>query len=212
LKTIVSDYQYFPSVTIVSALTNVKHIHFDSYETYQKGGFRNRCEVLGANGVVQLIIPLAGGRTQKGLISEVKIDYREDWPKSHFRTLLSCYNRSAFFEYYRDGLERIFQSRTTWLVDWNMACFEWLLSALKLDVQVGKTGAFKKEYASAEYWDLRGVLNPANRNLPGIKPVQYSQVFEQEGRFIAGLSVLDLLFCEGPGATIILQQMVQESI
>jgi hypothetical protein len=204
-----SDYQYFPSVTLVSALTYSKHIYFESYETYQKGGFRNRCEVLGPNGVVQLIIPLVGGRTQKRLISEVKILYREDWPKSHFRTLLSCYNRSAFFEYYRDELERLFQRRTTWLVDWNMLCFEWLVSVLKLEVQVGTTDSFKKEYVAAEYRDLRGVLNPSKRNLPGIKPVQYAQVFEQEDRFIGGLSVLDLLFCEGPGATRILQQMVQ---
>ena len=212
MKIILSDYQYFPPVTLISALTDAKHIHFESYETYQKGGFRNRCEVLGANGVVQLIIPLAGGRTQKRLISEVKIDYREDWQKSHFRTLMSCYNRSAFFEYYRDQLERIFQQRTTWLVDWNMLCFEWLVSVLKLDVQVGKTDSFKKEYGSAEYRDLRGMLNPSNRNLPGIKPVQYAQVFEQQELFIAGVSVLDLLFCEGPGATMILQQMVQENI
>ena len=62
--TLIFDYQYFPNVTLFSALTNVKHIDFESYETYQKGGFRNRCEVLGANGIVQLIIPLSGGRTQ----------------------------------------------------------------------------------------------------------------------------------------------------
>src|SRR5688572_29637722 len=195
--TIITDYQYFPPVTLISALTKMKHIDFESYETYQKGGFRNRCEVLGANGVVQLIIPLSGGRTQKRLITEVKIDYREDWPRSHFRTLLSCYNRSAFFEYYRDDLERLFKNRSIWLVDRNLACFEWLLSALKIDVQVGKTDSFKKEYPRAEYRDLRGVLDPAHRNLPWIKPVPYVQVFREEGEFIPGLSVLDMIFCEG---------------
>ena len=91
------ESQYFPPVTLISALSSIKYIDFESYETYQKGGFRNRCEVIGSNGLVQLVIPLVGGRTQKRLIRDVKIDYKEDWPKSHFRTLLSCYNRSAFF-------------------------------------------------------------------------------------------------------------------
>src|SRR6478672_2910067 len=111
---IVSEYQYFPPIDVFSTLTLEKHIKFETYETYQKGGFRNRCEVLGSNGTIQLVIPLVGGRTQKSMITDVKIDFREDWPKSHSRTLLSCYNRSAFFEYYRDELERLFQKRTPW--------------------------------------------------------------------------------------------------
>ena len=129
---ILSEYQYFPPVALISTLIDKKYVDFELYETYQKGGFRNRCEVLGSNGVVQLVIPLVGGRTQKRLIRDVKIDYKEDWPKSHFRTLLSCYNRSAFFEYYRDGLERIFQARSPWLVDWNLTCLEWLISVRSL--------------------------------------------------------------------------------
>src|SRR6186997_3267610 len=119
---IITEYQYFPTVSLLSALRKIKYINFESYETYQKGGFRNRSEVLGSNGVIQLVIPLVGGRTQKLPITDVKIDFREDWQRSHFRTLLACYNRSAFFEYYRDGLDRLFQRRLNWLVEWNMSC------------------------------------------------------------------------------------------
>jgi hypothetical protein len=208
--TILSEYQYFPSVTLLSALTISKHIDFESYETYQKGGFRNRCEVLGSNGIIQLVIPLVGGRTQKRFINEVKIDFREDWRRSHFRTLLSCYNRSAFFEYYREELERLFEKRISWLVDWNLACFEWLVSVLKLEVVIGKTGSFEKEYSNQEFLDLRGMLAPGHRTLPVVKPVTYAQVFSEQMPFTPGLSVLDLLFCEGPGAQQILKQMVLE--
>src|SRR6478609_2043496 len=134
---LIIDSQYFPAVSLFSALINDSHVNFESYETYQKGGFRNRCEVVGRNGVIELVVPLVGGRTQKRLITEVKIDYRENWQRSHLRTLQSCYNRSAFFEYYSDGLERLFQTRETWLFDWNLCCFEWLVSVIKLEVSIG---------------------------------------------------------------------------
>ena len=139
----------------------------------------------------------------------MKIDYKEDWPKSHFRTLLSCYNRSAFFEYYRDELERIFQARSPWLVDWNLACLEWLISVLNLDIMVGKTGSFQFEYPSSEYLDFRGLLDPANRILPNVSAVPYTQVFAERAGFVPGLSILDLLFCEGPGSKKILKQMAR---
>ena len=207
---IITEYQYFPTVSLLSALIKIKHINFESYETYQKGGFRNRSEVLGSNGVIQLVIPLVGGRTQKLQITDVKIDFREDWQRSHFRTLLACYNRSAFFEYYRDGLDRLFQRRLNWLVEWNMSCLEWVISVLKFDMVIGKTTSFEPGYSSEEYADFRGILNPKNRMLPGVKPIYYPQVFSSQGGFVPGISILDLIFCEGPRAGEILKKMLTE--
>jgi hypothetical protein len=210
--TLIIDLHYFANTSLFSTLINNKYINFESYESYQKGGFRNRCEVIGRNGIVQLIVPLAGGRTQKRIITEVKIDYREDWQRSHFRTLLSCYNRSPFFEYYRDDLERIFQTRCSWLVDWNLVCFEWLLSVLKLEISIDKTTSFQATYSSPDFKDYRGFLDPKHRFLPGINPVEYDQVFVDQLGFVPGLSILDLLFCEGPETSNILKKMNSDSI
>jgi hypothetical protein len=43
--------------------------------------------------------------------------------------------------------------------------------------------------------------------LPGIKPIYYPQVFPQQADFVPGISILDLIFCEGPRAGEILEKM-----
>ncbi|HSB93084.1 MAG TPA: WbqC family protein, partial [Flavitalea sp.] len=127
--------------------------------------------------------------------------------RAHFRTLLSCYNRSAFFEHYRDGLEVLFQKDTSWLVEWNLACFEWVIDQLKLDVIVGKTSSFQSKYEDTQHHDFRGLLRPGHYAVPGISTVEYAQVFMERSAFVPGLSILDMLFCEGPRASRILKQM-----
>ena len=93
-----------------------------------------------------------------------------------------------------------------------MTCLEWLISVLKLDIMVGKTSSFRLEYPASEYLDFRGILDPANRILPNVSAVPYTQVFTERAGFVAGLSILDLLFCEGPGAQSILKQMAREEM
>jgi hypothetical protein len=121
--------------------------------------------------------------------------------------LLACYRRSPFFEYYEEGLRKLFSSKCGWLVDWNLACMDWTLSAMKTEVVINKTSSFKDLYDPSGYLDFRNLLTPQSRLLPGIKDVPYKQVFGEEGVFIQGLSILDLLFCEGPRATDFLKLM-----
>jgi hypothetical protein len=206
---LIVDSQYFSSVILYKILYNYSNIVFEQCETYQKMSFRNRCQIAGALGVLELSVPLAGGRSQKGLTREVRIAGGRTWQDQHWKTIVSCYNRSPWFEYYRDGLEGLYQRPVDFLVDWNLSCFEWTLGVLGLNRTVGFTSEYRRDYAPEEGADWRGKLIPRDREKGGTAKAgaqawpaasRYRQVFEERIGFLPNLSILDLLFCEGKEA------------
>lgn len=203
---------------------NFSNIVFEQYENYQKMSFRNRCRIAGAEGAIDLSIPLLQGRDQKTLMKDVRISDRQPWQAQHWKTMVSCYSRSPWFEFYRDELEGVYKKRVGFLLDWNLVCFEWSLGVLGLSIPVTLTDRYQKDYETGggvtppESVDARGRILPKNGtvilsggagasagsgelfasagalNRPAIK---YRQVFEERVGFIPNLSILDLLFCEG---------------
>jgi hypothetical protein len=210
------DLQYFAPIISYKISYNFSNIIFEQYENYQKMSFRNRCQIAGAEGVIELSVPLLNGRDQKTLMKDVRISTRQPWQAQHWKTIVSCYNRSPWFDFYQDELEQLYRRRFDFLMDWNGACFEWSLKALGLPISVTLTESYQKNYEGDEYADWRGRIMPKNRadiwaalwgdktagenpaEKTGVKP--YYQVFAERTGFIPNLSILDLLFCEGKQA------------
>lgn len=162
--------------------------------------FRNRCLVAGANGVQALTVPVEGGREQKAIYKDIRIDEREDWRKRHWRTLFSAYGKAPFFEHYGADLEALLQLRKTYLVDWNLAVLEWLSARLKVPIpEVLEPSPGGKVIPDL---DLSDRIRPANYADPkvGIEAPTYAQVFQERHGFLPNLSVLDMLLCLGPEA------------
>lgn len=205
---LVTDLQYFPSIILYKISNNVSNIIFEQYESYQKMSFRNRCEIAGSQGRIHLSIPLEKGRDQKALMKEVRIANAYSWQDRHWKTILACYSRSPWFEFYRDELEQLYRKRFDFLLDWNLACFEWTCRALALSVRVAFTEAWRPHYEEENWLDIRGQLLPKNiREGSAPPPVIYRQVFEEITGFIPHLSILDLLFCEGQRARSLLARV-----
>jgi len=187
--------------------------------------FRNRCRIVGAEGVIDLSIPLVRGRDQKALMKDVRISAAQPWQSQHWKTILSCYSRSPWFEFYRDELEGLYGKQWDFLLDWNLACFEWTVRILGISIPVSLTGSYEKEYALDQVTDWRGKILPKHRagntaglsegmtrlsaGMTGLRDAgsaddsgmpPYRQVFGERIGFIPNLSVLDLLFCEGKQA------------
>ncbi len=160
--------------------------------------FRNRCVVAGANGPINLSVPIEGGRNSKLPMKEVRIRNQERWQTNHWRTIFSAYNRSPWFEHFAAELEELYTRRFNFLVDWNMACFGWTADKMAINTPVSLSEVFIKNYPEDEYLDWRGRYIPAMiHNLDEEAPA-YRQVFEERHGFIPNLSVLDFLFCHGP--------------
>jgi len=202
-STIIIENQYFTSINCINYLFKHSHINILLFEPYRKMSFRNRCVVAGSNGLINLSVPVENGRDQKRVYKDVRISYSTDWQKQHWRTLTSCYSKSAFFEFYGPGVEKFFLKKEIFLFDLNLGILDWLKTVLrfKAEIMVMDDELFLKEETSIV--DLRDRWLPKNFQQPAEDGFdkKYFQVFESRIGFQPNLSILDLLFNEGPNAS-----------
>lgn len=196
IEILLIDLQYFASLNWYKKAYHYKYIIFTESDWHVKMSFRNRLWLSGADGLLSLSIPLEASRNEKQLYKDVKIA-PGNWAISHFRTITSCYNRSPWLEYYRDELAVLYATPQRFLWDWNLACFNWLNQHLPLPGGYYPAGSTRR----VKEIDARNYFRPGNKaEWLGEESQEYTQVFEDRVGFIPGLSILDLLFCEGPSA------------
>src|SRR5882724_857255 len=155
---LLTECQYFSPAILFKESINYSNIEFDVYEPYQKMSFRNRCVIAGSNGPVNLSLPLLEGREQKKPMKEVRIDNRRRWQEQHWKTIVSCYNRSPWFQFYTDEMEELYRTEYELLADWNMACWNWVTGNLKLPVTSSITTRYQAACDPEKYVDFRGRL------------------------------------------------------
>ena len=195
---LIIENQYLSPVYFYSILNKVSHVIFEQYDNYQKMSFRNRCVVAGPSGAISLSIPLQGGRDQKIISRDVKIANRYNWQDQHWRTILSCYSRAPWFEYFAPRLEKYYRTQYESLTEWNLDLFKLMLSMLELHVEIGTTENWEDGYDQYEYIDLRNQILP--RNYKNFLCQEYQQFFTEKTGFMSNLSILDILFCKGKNA------------
>lgn len=186
---------YFSPIIQYVAISKSKEIVFEVEDNFQKQTYRNRCYIYTADGKHLLNVPIQHGKGIKQKTKEVKIDYKDDWHKLHLKTLKTAYSSSPFFEFYIDDLLPIFEKRTPFLLDLNLKCHKFIMDALQLEISTSKTTVYHKEVTVLDARSLAIAKSNHKFNLD-----RYIQVFEQNHGFISNLSILDLLFMEGPNA------------
>jgi len=192
---------YFPNISHFVAIANAQSILFEVEDNYQKQTFRNRTVIYGANGTLILSIPVVFTQKNRQKFRDVKIANETNWQLQHWKSLQSAYRTSPFFEFYEDELLSLFNNKETYLLDYNFKCLDIICDCLQLELNFAKTESYKK-ITSAET-DLRNLINTSQK-----KPQQfdtYTQVFSNKHGYINNLSILDLLFNEGPNTVNYLQ-------
>ena len=194
---------YFPNLVHFVAMVNADTVYFEVCDNYQKQSFRNRTEIYGANGKLALTVPVSYTQKNRQLYKEVKIANDNKWQLQHLKSLQSAYSMSPFFEFYIDDLMPLFEKQFDYVLDFNLKCFEVLLECLQLDITTKETSIFKKNPEDKR--DFRSLIN---RNYK-VKPFEtYTQVFSEKHSFISNLSILDLLFNEGPNVALYLKRQM----
>lgn len=185
-------------------------IYLEACENFQKQSYRNRCRFYAADGVQTLSLPIVHeGGTHKQPISEAKVDYSKPWILQHKRAITSAYGTSAYFEYYQDELFAILDSKPERLFDLNLALVRFFIEKTGLCVDLRVTEDYTRE-APEGVEDLREVIHPKRPNailsdLELGKP--YFQVFAPKYGFQKDLSIMDLLFNEGPDSILYLKKL-----
>jgi hypothetical protein len=185
---------YLPPIAFFVSIVETKRITVEQHENYLKQTYRNRCHILSANGILPLSIPVIKTDGNHTKLINIQISNINNWQLNHWRAIESAYNKSPFFLYYRDELETFYLRKFNNLLEFNSELLSFLLRKIGLKIEI----IFSDDFLSIqnEENDLRFKFSPKKEEV--IQFPHYYQVFEEKFGFIPNLSIIDLLFNEGP--------------
>lgn len=169
---------------------------FEVEEHFLKQTYRNRATILSPHGKLDLIIPVIKGASSLGhtKFKDVQISYDSRWQNLHWRSFESCYRSSAYFEYYEAEFRTFFEKQPKYLIDLNTGLLAWILQKLKKPAELNFSNQFKPYGSYTD--DYRLNYNPKKEL--NLDHKIYFQVFDDRNGFQKNMSIVDLLFNQGP--------------
>jgi hypothetical protein len=200
MKKVLLPVAYLPALEYFKYLLSADEVLIELHETYPRQSWRNRCSILTAHGILDLIIPVTRPNGKHSKTGDVCICNRENWQKKQWRSIVNAYNKSPFFFYYRDLLHPVFHSKEhVKLWEYNHALLQAVTDELGMKTNIAYTEYYS--HHSEDYDDMRKVLTPKIHRRPDFQRIEwpaYQQVFSDRHGFAANLSIIDLLFNKGP--------------
>ncbi|MEF9987089.1 MAG: WbqC family protein [Bacteroidales bacterium] len=204
INTCLLSTAYFPPIEYFIAIANSNATLIELEETYQKQSYRTRCHINSGNGLLVLTVPVLRDKGDHKIpIKEIKIDYSKPWILQHKRAIEAAYMSSPFFEYYVDDIFPILDKKEPSLFNLNSSIISAIISLIGLKNNISFTDNYIKTQNEG-ILDLREQIHPKYRGASLLQKMEiekpYYQVFTNKQGFIPNLSILDLLFNEGPNS------------
>ena len=186
---------YLPDIQYVALFLKNEAPKIELFETYQKQSCRTRCNVMTANGLQTLTVPIVKTNGNHTMTKDITISYKEPWQQIHQRCLEAAYRKTPYFDYYFPYLEQTFSMKFDRLVDLNEFCLKFILKVLKINKEIIYTEDFKPISDNEDFRVKLSKWLPELTDFP-----KYYQVFSDRQPFVSNLSIIDLIFNEGPEA------------
>lgn len=186
---------YLPPVSYFHVIH--KHdmpVMIEKFENFPKQTYRTRTSIGTANGPLDLMLPIVHSKQERRKMHETRLSYEFDWQRLHWLSLQTAYRSSAYFEYYEHDFAHFYEKKHEFLLDFNVEQLALILKCLKISRDISYTEAFT---AMAEENEYRLLIHPKRESLY-TDPKPYYQVFEERTGFVPELSIVDLLFNQGP--------------
>ncbi len=210
MKPVLLSTAYIPPISWMAVALQSESIVLEIHETYPKQTFRNRCNIATSSGILSLTVPVKRINGNHTRTCDIQIDNSKNWQLMHWRSIITAYNKSPYFLYYRDLLEPVFYRKHELLVDLNLELLNILLKALGIkSMEIQNTDNF---LLKPDLYDLRNSFHPKYPDTAITSELpRYIQSFEENHGYISDLSIIDLVFNLGPEALSYLEK-VQISI
>jgi len=214
---------YLPYLGFFKKIESVDVFVFLDDVQYSRGDWDNRNKIRTSNDSAWLTVPILSKPAR--LLNQVKIDYSKDWLYKHKTTIKFNYENSPFFDLHWKNIESIFDKSYEKLLDLNMSLIDYFLSVLQIKTEtilsstldLNSTGS-KKLLDICKLLDadtyLSGELGKNYLDKKIFQNANIKVVFEKfchpvynqnNSNFLSNLSIIDLLFNEGPNSIEILK-------
>ncbi|MFN5024593.1 MAG: WbqC family protein [Bacteroidota bacterium] len=202
IKKDVFSLHYLPCLAWMQHFLQADQPIIDVNEHYVKQSYRNRCHILSANGVLALSIPVKKLST-KTEVNDMLIENEFNWQRQHWESIVSAYNSSPYFFYYRDYFEPLYHTKYETLTHWNTELLKTVLRLLKVNKTIQLSDAYIEKDSLQTDW--REVIHP--KKLITTATPSYIQVFADRFAFVSNCSIIDLMFNKGPESTDLLMPL-----
>lgn len=186
---------YFGSIAYFKELAKHNHVILEAKEHFPKQSYRNRCDILAANGILALSIPVERPNGSKTSMDLVTIPDTENWRARHWRSIKSAYQSAPFFDHYGMEVEELIMRPETNLLQFNTVITGRIIDWLDLEVTLEHSTDFHPPIEN----DPRDVLGRKDTS-NSFEKAPYIQVFPGDEGFKETLSILDAVMCIGPMA------------
>lgn len=194
---------YLAPIEYYSALFRAESAVIEIHDNYQKQSYRNRCNIIGANGLMPLSIPIEKPATAKCAMKDIRIAQHGNWQHLHWNAIVSAYNSTPFFEYYADELQPFYEKKIPFLADFNRQLHHLVCRWLQIETPTEASTAYLTE-TSQGISDYRESIHPKRPSRFIAQP--YYQVFREKLGFIPNASIVDLVFNMGNESRLLLCQ------
>jgi hypothetical protein len=200
-------------------------VHYDDVQ-FEKGSWRNRNRIKTPAGPQWLTVPVLMKGQNFPLIRDVRINKASRWGKKHVKSIEQNYRKAPYFEAYAPGLFAVIERGHEFVLDLNLELLSllatWLgittatVLASELGIGGNRTerllGILTSLGATVFYEGASGrnYIDEAIFAQHGIKIIYQEYVHpvytQLHGEFIPYLSIIDLVFNQGPASLEILLQ------
>lgn len=198
---------YWAPISYYTAMYRCGGAVIEQCDSYVKQTYRNRCNILGPQGVQALTVPVVKPEPRM-LMRDVRISDHGDWRHLHRIAIASAYGSSPFYEYYADDINHFYEQRYDYLLDYNCVQIECVCRWLGITLDVCRSEAYLPS-GECGVTDLREAIHPKHPQQELIQPYvpqPYYQVFASRHGFMPDLSILDLLCNMGNESLLVLAQ------
>lgn len=184
---------YFGSILYYQHVAQHNTVWIEAKEHFPKQSYRNRCDIVSADGILSLSIPVKKENGSKTPTDRIQLAQEENWRARHWRAFKTAYQSAPYFDYYGIEVHELLFAEKTLLLDFNMEITKRILHWLDVPTELILT----REFQPMQENDPREILVDKTQNNDFLE-APYIQVFPSLESFTPNLSILDAIMCIGP--------------